>query len=990
MNCDNLIYMKYRFCKAALLVLLLVGAAFGAQAQNYNLKIKLVDKGTKEPVGYATVAVTPDGKTEVLKYTQSDGNGLAEIKGIPAGKYKVSAMLMGYDDYTETLDIRQNVDLGTKEMAVQANFLEGATVTDVGNPITVKKDTITHNVTLIKTSDNDMLEDLLKKLPGVEVSSDGSITANGKTVSKIKVGGREFFLDDPSIASKNLPANIIEKISIVEEKSEQARFTGIDDGEEETILDLGVRKGMMNGWLGNFMAGGGHDMVEQGAAHNDFRYQGAAMLANFNEKSQLAFIGNANNTNNRGFNDMAASAMGGMRGGGMRGGMGGMGGGWGGNGIASSYMAGFNGGYTWPNKSEVVGNAMFNGNERVVEEKSSNQILLQDKSWQISDEEGYTLTNTYGVRGGVRADWKISDKTSILFEPNFNVGWGNFEDKSEFASFRRSENDQERKVNEGNSLSTGESNSQRANGRILWRQRLGKPGRTLSLNARYAFNNNAMEGYNQSLTRTFSNIGNDPETNEPVYWTNDKVIDQKYYTKSQTQSINGRLSYTEPLGRNFYLEANYSYNYSRSLSTKDTYDKGTSGYDVIVPDYSSNISNEVHRQNAGFNFRKQEEKYNFTLGASIQPQTTHNKTVRGVNSLDTTLKVLNWSPNARLDINFSDYKMLRINYRGQSTQPSLTQMMPVPDNSNPQRVTLGNLGLNPSFSHNVNMRYNSTNMKNYASFNVNANFSYRTNNIVNATWTDDAGVTYTLPINNDKGAWNAGTFIMFNSPIAKSKFSIMSFTNSNYSTGVTLIGNKSINPADELSYLNMDNYTQNTNRTVSAGENLRLVFRDDIFEVSLGGGTRYSQTWYSNATNNRPATWTSNVQGNFIAKVPNIINVQTDARYTFYNGYSSGFNTPRLVWNAEISKQLFKNQFTLAVKAYDILNQSRNTYRSDQGSNIQDVQNNTLGRYIMVSLTYRFGNFGGQRGGMHGPGGPGRGPGGPGRGPGGWGGGRRF
>ena len=331
-------------------MLLIASGVLNAQAQNYSLKIKLQDKTSGEPVGYATVALTPDGKTDVFKYTQSDENGAAEIKGIPAGKYKLAAILMGYETYEEVVTINKDTDLGTKKMAVEANFLKGATVSDVGNPIIVKKDTITHNVTLIKSGDNDVLEDLLKKLPGVEVSSDGSITANGKTINKIKVGGKQFFLDDPSIASKNLPANIIESISIIDEKSEQAQFTGIDDGEEETILDLGVKKGMMNGWFGNVMGGGGYDVQGKGAV-NDLRYQAAAMVANFTESAQLAFIGNANNTNNRGFNDMAASSMGGMRGGGMRGGMGG--GGFGGNGISSSYMAGFNGGYTWKNKSEI-------------------------------------------------------------------------------------------------------------------------------------------------------------------------------------------------------------------------------------------------------------------------------------------------------------------------------------------------------------------------------------------------------------------------------------------------------------------------------------------------------------------------------------------------------------------------------------------------------------------------------------------------------------
>ena len=983
--------MKYLY-KAAFLIVLLISGVLNAQAQNYSLKIKLVDKSNGEPVGYATVAVTPDGKTEVFKYTQSDDQGAAEIKGIPAGKYKVAAILMGYDNYEEVIDINKDVDLGTKQMNVQANFLKGATVSDVGNPITVKKDTITHNVTLIKSADNDVLEDLLKKLPGIEVSSDGSITANGKSISKIQIDGKQFFLDDPSIASKNLPANIIERISVVDKKSEQAEFTGIDDGEEETVLDLGIRKGMMNGWFGNVMGGGGYDLQGKGAI-NDPRYQAAAMVANFTESKQLAFIGNANNTNNRGFNDMAAGAMGGMRGGGMRGGQGGMGGGWGGNGISSSYMAGFNGGYTWNDKSEIVGNAMFNGNERYVEEKTSRQTFQKDGSTLYADDDGFTRTSTYGVRAGARADWKVSKNTSLLFEPNFNLGWGDFEDRSTFST-DKGVNGNIDKVNDGNSASFGDSHSQRANGRILWRQRLGKPGRTISVNARYGLNNSDMEGYNQSVTRTYNRIGDSYINGEPVYWSDSTVIDQKYITESKSTSANGRVSYTEPLGKNFYLEANYSYNYSKNTSVKNTYDKdGAGNYSVRDEYYSSDISNQVHRHNAGINFRKQEEKYNITVGASLQPQTTINQTKRGGIDTTLTLKVLNWSPNARIDFNFSDYRMLRLNYRGQSTQPSLTQMMPVPDNSNPQRVTLGNMGLNPSFSHNFFMMFNNTNMKTYASFNANVNFSYRTNNIVNASWYDGNGVQYTVPMNNDKGAWSGRVFMMYNTPIGKSRFSFMTFTNANYSTGVSLVGDTGIDATDSKSYLNIANYTQNGTQTLGVGENLRLVYRDDIVEASVGGGTRYSQSWYT-ISNNVPATWTSNVEGRFIAKVPDVINVSTDARYTFYNGYNAGYNDPRLVWNAEISKQIFKNRFTLAVKVYDILNQSRNTYRQTTDNYVQDIQNNTLGRYIMASLTYRFGTFGGQRGDRRGPGGPGfgpgRGPGGP--PPGGFGGGpgRRF
>ena len=957
---------------------LFVCSAFAAVAQGYTVKIKLVEDQSGAPVGYATVSLTKEGQESVFKFTQTDGDGKASISGVPAGKYKISGILLGYDNYEENIEVKADVDLGAKKMPVQVTFLEGATVTSVGNPIVVKKDTIEHNVSLMHSSDNDVLEDLLKRLPGVEVNSDGTITANGKTISKIYVDGKQFFLDDPSLASKNLPAKIIDKVKIVEKKSEQAEFTGIDDGEEEMVLDLGIKKGMMNGWFGNIMAGGGADI--QGKAENilsgsedvnHLRYQGAAMVANFTASDQLAIIANANNTNNRGFQDMMASSMGGMRGGGMRGGMGGPGMGRG-NGISTSYMLGANGGHTWDNKSELIGNAMFNGNERYVLENTEKTTFKDDGTSVRAVDKGANYTNTYGVRGGARADIKISDATSLLFEPNFNIGWGNFKEISDFYTDNIDALGKETSVNNGNSLSTGDSRSQNANGRLLWRQRLGKPGRTISVNARYQFSNSTIDGYNYSKTETYW----DPDI------TTVSIVDQQYDQQSRSQSANARVVYTEPLGKNFYIEGNYMFNYSQNKSVKNTYDKDENGqYIILDENYSSNVTSNVYRHNAGLNFKKQEDKYNVSVGVSFQPQTSVNE--RHVGALmDTTvtLKVFNWSPNARVDFNFSDYQMLRLNYWGRSSQPSINQMMPIPDNSNPQKITLGNMSLNPSFSHQLRAMYRSTNTETFASLDANVNFTYNTRSIVNASWIDPSGVQYTVPMNNNDGSTSTNAFVMFNSPIAKSKFSIMSFTNAGFSTGVSFVGNDYIISDDPNSYLDLANYTKNGYRSLNIGENLRFMYRGDLLEVSVNGGTRYSQAWYDVASSNVAPTWTSNVGADFRLN-SDIINVSTDARYTFYKGYGSDFNDPTFVWNAEISKQLFKNRFTLAVKAYDILNTAKNKYRTTTDNYVLDTQNNTLGRYIILSLTYRFGTFGGKNGG--GQMGPGRmGPGGMGgRGP---------
>lgn len=955
-----------------------------AFADGFSVRMKFIDAKSGAGVEFATVSLTKQGSDKVFKYTQTDSKGNAALEGIPGGVYVVKGILLGYNDYSGTIEVKKDVNLGELKMSVSAEYIKGAVVTDVGNPIIVKKDTIEHNVSLMHSSDNDVLEDLLKKIPGVEVSSDGTITANGKTINKIQIDGKEFFTNDPSLASKNLPAKIVDKVRVVEKKSDQARFTGIDDGEEETVLDLGIKKGMMNGWLGNFSAGGGMDVRDKGldgaAQKNDFRYQGAGLVANFTDKGQLAIIGNINNTNNRGFQDMMASTMGGMRGGGMRGGDN--------NGISNSFMLGGNGGYTFKDKSEIVGNVMGNGNRRFVEESTARTTYNSDGSTLFATEDGTNYNNTYGIRAGGRAEINLSENASLIIEPGFRYGWGDFEEKNIFATDKTLSGGSGYKVNDGNSLSTGKSNSVNADGRIVYRQKLGKQGRTLSVNARYQFSNSKLDGSNYSVTNAYE----EPDQAGHQAFSS-KIVDQQFNQKSNSNSINARLAYTEPLGKNFYLEANYRIRTSRNNSVKDTYDKDDRGQYTRKDDlYSSNVTNRYVNHSAGFNLMKQEEKFNLTVGATIEPNTTVNTTAGAGIDTSLTLKVINWSPNARFDYNFTDHKMLRINYRGNSSQPSINQLMPIPDNSNPQRQVLGNMGLNPSFTHDLRTMYRATNMETFSSIHAEINGSYKPRSIVNATWTDEAGVQYSVPMNYEKATYSANGMFMFNSPLGKSKFSIMSFTRLNYSNGVSFVGDSGIDPTDKSSYLNLDNYTSNKYQNVSAMENLRLTYRSTIWEASIGGNVNYSQAFYEIADKNRDATWTNSIIGNVVLN-SDVISFSTDARYTFYKGYSAGYNDPTLVWNAEVSKQLFKNRMTVAIKAYDILNQSRNTFRTTTDNYVLDTRNNTLGRYVILTLTYRFGNFGGQRMmGGPGPGGPGgRGPGGPGPGPGGpgMGGGRR-
>ena len=947
--------------------------SFTAFAQNtFSIKLKLVDSKTSEPVSYATVSVTEKGKTEALRYVLSDIDGAAEIVKVEKGTYVLKAEIMGYLTHSQEIAVDKNLDLGQVKMEEDVKVLDAASISAVGNPIVVKKDTIEYTASSFKTSDNDMLEELLKKLPGVEVEADGSITANGETIKKITIDGKTFFLDDPSLASKNIPAKLIEKVKVVEKKSDQAMFTGIDDGEEETIIDLSMRPGMMQGWFGNVMGGGGHDVPGAGSDMNDWRYQGAAMVGRFTDKSQISVILNGNNTNNRGFNDMAGSMMQGMRGGGMGRGMGG----WGrGNGITTSWMGGLNGAFTLlDDKMDLAGNYLYNGSVNEVMEESSRITYLDDGSRLLNNQNGNDRTMTQGHRFGIRLEHKFSENTSILFEPQFNFGQGSYNEFSNFETLTE-RGEVRDSTNKGYSNNFGDNQNWQTSGFLLFRQRLGKPGRTISANVRYSFSNNEMMGNNLSLTQV-----KDAETGA---WTDEKV-DQRFSQNSKGSSLSGRVVYTEPLGHDFFLEANYQYGWNRNTSYKNTINNETGLTDSR---YSNQIDNMSQNHRAGANISYQKEKLRAQLGASYNPTVTDNVTT-GHDPYHNVSH--NWSPQAMLSYEFNDNTNIRFFYWGRSSQPSTSQLLPVPDNSNPLNISLGNPNLNPYFNHSIRGNFGYTNKKTFTSVHARFGAGMVENAITNAQWYDKAGVQYSIPVNGP-GNGNVDLRVMVNSPFGKSGFSIFSMTYGRYNQSTSFIGTNALDTekyynAEEASFdydafardyadlSESKDFINNKTQTMSFTQRLRLTYRNDFVEVTVGGRTRMNKSWYTMENSQLTATWNNQIDGSMNWTIPGGINIIADVDYNWYNGYTTP-QEDEIIVNGEITKLLFKNKCTLALKAYDILGQSKNLSVSDSANYHLETRNNTLGRYIILSLTYRFGNFGGPGGGRGGHG-PGPGPGG--------------
>lgn len=931
-----------RLLAVAAIVLSFFPCAFAQELS--TVKVRIIDSLTSEPLPDVTVYVSMDGTVKGAYYTMTGDDGIASISGVPSGRYVLVASLMGF--FTKNIPVTVKspaTDAGTLRMREDMQLLAEAVVEAVGNPVVVKKDTVEYTAASFKTTDNDMLEDLLKKMPGMEVDSDGNITANGETITKIKIDGKEFFLDDPQLASKNIPAKIIEKVRLVEEKSEQAKFTGIDDGEEETIIDLSIKSGMLDAWFGNVTGGGGHDLL---TSEHEGRYQGSAMVGRFTDKSQISFIANGNNTNNRGFQDMAGEMMQSMRsaggGGGMRG-MPGMGPGmFGGNiGITTSWMAGVNANTYLQNddEKELGGNYLYSGSDRNVVENSVRTTFLDDTQSLITRNNSEGMTFNDGHRAGLELDYKFNDNTSIFFRPSFMYGRGRFDETTSYSS----DNSVTGKVNDGYSEAAGDNRSWRTRGMFLLRQRIGKAkGRTVSLFMNYNLSNSFLNGTNYSVTNSY----------EDNTQTGSTVVDQRYNQKDETYSVSANLTYTEPLGKNYFLMASYRYSWNRNESEKLTYDVPTGNLDT---DYSNRMSNTFMNHNMQLNFMKQEEKYNIQVGFSAQPATTETLATLGAER-DTSYTVWNFAPSARFDYRFSDNNFIRITYRGRTEEPSINQLMPVPDNSDPLYVSLGNPSLNPEFSHRIRADYRYTNMKNFASLNVRMRFDYVKDDIINANWYDAAGVQYTVPVNSAKPTFSGNMMLMFNTPLGRStsKFSMMSFTRLSMSSNLTYTAEGT----DATTFEEVRDYLIGGRTTsLTAMENLTFVYRDKWVEARLGARASYQKAWYEISSQARSDTWNNAVFADVTATLPWGMEIRTDGRYNYYIGYDAGYGEPSFTWNAEISQLFFKKKMTLRFKVYDILNQAKNNYRINSDNYVQDVYNNTLGQYFIISLTYRFGNF---------------------------------
>lgn len=909
MRKKNIIYLSL----IAIACLLLPAVATG-QTKKSDIAGRVIELATGEPVEQATVRLLHPQDSSMARGTTSGRDGRFTLRNAPAGRYLLHISFVGFNPVYRDVRVtgrKATVQVGTLELTDASIPLGEAVVVGKAPEVTFRNDTVEYNADSYKLTEGAVLEDLLRKMPGVEVGSDGKITVNGKEIQKVMVDGKEFFSDDPAIASKNLPAKMIDKLQVLDKKSDMARMTGFDDGEEETVINLTVKPGMKQGWFGNAYAGYG----------SEDRYEGNAMVNRFVENDQITLMGGANNTNNMGFSDMAStmfSGMGGRRGGGGAG-----------SGITSSGNAGLNFSKEFTPNLVLGGNTRYARSDNEAWGKSERRNVLPGDSASYDHSEANSRTKSDNIGVDFRLEWQPDTLTRLIFRPDFSLSHSVSDSQSDEITL-----DNERDtVNTNRTSNHSVSDGYNLGVNLDFSRKLNSAGRVFSMTLAGGSSHTRSDGANRSDIVYFNQT--DAGRNS--------VIDQRSRYENNGFNYRVYLSWVEPLGNNNFLQATYSLSQRKQEALKYVYAPDADGiYNVLDTAYSQSYRNNFINQRASLSFRSHREKFNYTVGLNLDPSYTSSENFVG----DTTLSrlsrtVVNLSPMVRFNYLFDKRTNLQVHYNGRTSQPSMTQLQPVADISNPTNIRMGNPDLKPRYTNNVNIRFQRFEPERQRAFMVMASGSYIVNDIVSyASYDAETGVK-TTSYRNVNGNYNANLRMMLNTPLRNKKFSASTTTMASF--------------ANSNGYINE---ARNTNKNITLSERASIDFRSSLLDIGLNGNIRYNRVRNSLQAENDLNTLNYSVGGYTTLYLPLGIKVESDVTWSANSGYGDGFKLNETLWNASLSKSFLKNnQGTLRVKIYDILRQRSNISRSITANYTQDAEYNTLGSYFMVHFIYRFSLF---------------------------------
>ena len=942
--------------KKSILMMLLLLVSIASFAQERLVSGAIIDRDTKDPVEQVTVQLLKTDSTYVTGAISNE-KGLFHLNAPENGKYLLKITSVGYKPTVKRVVIEQdkNLALGNVVVGADAIMLKGAVVTAMAQKVTLKEDTFVYNSAAYRTPEGSVVEELVKRLPGAEVSDDGTIKINGKEVKKILVDGKEFMTGDTKTALKNLPTSIIDKIKTYDEKSDLSKVTGIDDGEEQTVLDFNVKKGMNKGLMSNIDLGIG----------NKNRYSARGMGGYFNSNNRFMLFGNANNTSDRGFS-----------GGGPRRGFGG------GNGLNASKMLAANYNYEEKNKFKFNTSLRWNHSDGDVwSRRSSENFMGSSSSFSNSLNQNFSRSDSWN--GNIRLEWMPDTMTNILFRPS--ISWTTNDSRSTGISASYNQNpyqysddplsdegiekmdEVDAVINRQKSVSLSNSKNNNIRGMLQLNRKLNNKGRnvTLRMDAKYT----DKDSKSISLQNAHLYLVQNEAGLDSTYQTNRYNL-----TPSKDYSYSAQATYSEPLWKATFLQFSYKFTYSYSKSDRSTYDFSKYSFDGINPEYGawgnylgrldgelgdyrddklsrySEYRNYTHDIQVMMRFIRQ--KYNLNFGVMIQPQ--RSKFIQDYQGkyVDTVRTVTNVSPTLDFRYRFSKMSNLRVNYRGTTSQPSISQLLNIVDDSDPLNVSMGNPGLKPSFTQNFRLFYNNFVQNHNKGVMTYINFSTTSNSISNkVTYDETTGGRITRP-ENINGNWNVMGAFMFNCSIdSAGVWNINTDTNLGYNHYV--------------SYLSLDksqDSQKNTTQNTTWNERLSLSYRNDWLELSLDGTLAYNHAKNKLQPNSNLDTWQFSYGPSMTLTAPWGTSLNTSLSCSSRRGYSdASMNTDEFVWNAQLSQGFLKGKpLTVMLQFYDLLHQQSTFSRAISSVSRTDTEYNAINSYAMLHVVYRMNLFGGK------------------------------
>lgn len=953
--------------KRSILSMLLMLVAMASFAQERLISGKITDRDTKEPVEQVTIQLLKTDSTYVSGAISNE-QGLFHVNAPANGKYLLKITSVGYKPTVKRIQISEdkNLAMGNVVVGSDAIMLKGAVVTAMAQKVTLKEDTFVYNSAAYRTPEGSVVEELVKRLPGAEVSDDGTIKINGKEVKKILVDGKEFMTGDTKTALKNLPTSIIDKIKAYDEKSDLSKVTGIDDGEEQTVLDFGVKKGMNKGMISN---------IDLGVGNKD-RYNMRGMGGYFANNNRFMLFANANNTSDRGF------------GGGPGRGF------WGGaNGLNASKMIAANYNYELKNKFKFNTSLRWNHSDGDVwSSRSSENFMGSSSSFSNSLSQNFSRSNSWN--GNIRLEWMPDTMTNILFRPSISWSTSDGLSGSQSASYNKDpytitskdplseegieELDKaEAMVNSQLTNGITYSDNNNINGMLQINRKLGNKGRniTFRVDAKYT----DKDSKSISLNNAKLYLVQTAEGKDSTYQTNRYNL-----TPSKNYSYAGQLTYSEPLWKATFLQFSYKFTYSYSKSDRSTYDfskyamsgnQEYRGWDSYLNPFAGHLEDYKDDDQSRFSeyrnynhdiqvmMRFIRQKYNLNFGVMVQPQQSkYIQDYQGVH-VDTVRNVVNVSPTLDFRYRFSKMSNLRINYRGTTSQPSISQLLDITDNSDPLNISMGNPGLKPSFTQNFRLFYNNFVQNHNKGIMTFVNFSTTNNSISNkVTYDEKTGGRITRP-ENINGNWNAMGAFMFNCSLDSAGiWNINTGAHANYNNYV--------------SYLSLDKKSdsqKNTTRSITWRQNLSFSYRNDWAEFSLDGTLTYNKAKNKLQPTSNLETWQFSYGPSMTLTAPWGTSLNSSLSISSRRGYNdSSMNTDEFVWNAQLSQSFLKGKpLTIMLQFYDILRQQSTFSRAISATSRTDTEYNAVNSYAMLHVVYRLNLFGGKQARQGGPGGPG-------------------